>query len=307
MIIYNCATNLLFHFAPEERSIPDDDTYPGRNAAVLEAMNGALQECFGNASPWVRRDERGVILKAPTSVTIAVVQGSCEAVITGWASWMAGCSIVISGHDCDNQIRNNVAECALKYPYDGTSGTVAATVYHDCVTLGDDVLSVFGPLSVQGRVIHPRPSANFGNVLTNDYGSHEDFGITRSGYSPRIGPSSGQPLVYAVETWSPSDTESPVYRIRISPANSISGVMDYNVMLRPPVLDDLQSQSLLPIPAGFVQSIFMAIARKKLMGCPFWRDVSNADEIARSHKEAMDLLTKINPCKDSGITLIPRF
>lgn len=307
MTINECATNLMFHFSPEERSIPDSDTYPGRNAAVLEAMNGAMQECFGNSSPWVRWDERGAILKVPAAVTIAVVSGSRDAVITGWESWMAGCSIVIAGHDCDNQIRNDAAACRLKYPYDGTSGTVAATVYHDSLTIDEDVMAIFGPLSVQGRQIHPRPSADFGNVQSDDYGAHSDFGITRSNYRPRIGPSSGQPLVYTVETWSASELAAPTLRLRISPASAISGVADYRVMLRPPVIDDLLSESVPPIPFGFVQTIFMAIARKKLMACPFWRDQSNADEITRSHTEAIELLSKIHPSKESGITLISRF
>ena len=47
MNIAECAANLLRYFSPEERSIPDSVTYPGRNAEVLTAINGAFQELFG--------------------------------------------------------------------------------------------------------------------------------------------------------------------------------------------------------------------------------------------------------------------
>lgn len=306
MTIVECATNLLFHFSPEERSIPDSVTYPGRNAAVLEAMNGALQECFGESSPWVRWEERGAILKSPKEVTIAVTNGSKTATITGWESWMAGCSIVIAGHDLDNQIRNNSASAKLKYPYDGTTGTVSAMVYQDCIALDTDVLAVYGPLRGNRFTIHPRAEGAYSNRNIHDYGVHLDI-LQVDPVVPRVASAAGQPVTYMVETWSDSDTASPVIRLRLFPANQTVGAIDYRCMLKPPVLSSLSSTNTLPIPFGFVQSIFMPIARKRLMASPFWRDQSGAEEIGRGHQEALDLLKSLTPNKEASITLIPRF
>ena len=130
MTITTIASQLLTHFAPEQRSIPDSGTYSGCNGAVLAAMNGALQEMFTAAAPWVRRDERGLLLHAPaTSVSIDVTHGATAAVISAdtWQDWFAGCAIVIDGGSITNQIRNNARQVELKFPYDGaTAGSFAS-------------------------------------------------------------------------------------------------------------------------------------------------------------------------------------
>jgi hypothetical protein len=307
MTTAQCATNLLLHFAPEERSIPDSGTYPGRNAAVLEALNGALQECFGNASPWVRWDERGALLQTPTEITLDVTAGSTAATITGWQPWMSGCTVVIAGHDVDNQIRNGSASAVLKYPYGGTTGTAGGTVYQDSIPIPADVLSVHGPVRVNGMDIHPRPSADvFSTRHTDDYGSHIDFvevPVTR----PRVGAAAGRPLSYWLETWSAGNTAAPALRLRLGPANNLSGVLEYRCMLKPPVLTNIASTDSLPIPFEFVQTVFLPIARQKLTACPFFRDQSGITEINRAYQEAIRLLEKLKPSKDDGIQFIARF
>jgi hypothetical protein len=307
MTIAECANNLLLHFAPEERSVPDSVTYPGRNMAVLEALNGGLQECFGNASPWVRWDERGALLKSPTAITLDVTEGSTAATITGWEAWMSGCTVVIEGHDLDNQIRNGSASAVLKYPYGGSTGTVGGMVYQDAIPIGSDVLSIHGPIRVNGMNIHPRPSADvFNTRYTEDYDSHIDFvevPVTR----PRVAASAGRPLSYWLETWSASDTAAPALRLRLGPANSQTGGLEYRAMLKPPVISSIASTSTLPIPFGFDQTIFLPIARQKLTACPFFRDQSGLQEINRAYQEAMSLLASLKPSKDDGFTLVPRF
>lgn len=106
MTINEAAIRLFAYFSPEERSIPDSVTYPGRNAAVAGALSGALQLLFAKGGPWVRKDERGALLYAPTAITLSATNGSADATVTsGWQDWMEGCSIIIDGHTAENQIR----------------------------------------------------------------------------------------------------------------------------------------------------------------------------------------------------------
>ena len=306
MTIAEIATNLLLHFSPEERSVPDSVTYPGRNAAVLEAINGAFQECFGNGSPWLRWDERGALLKTPAAVTISVTEGSTSGTITGWAAWMEGCTIVIDGHDLDNQIRNGSSTAVLKYPYGGSTGSKNAMVYQDCIPLASDVLAVHQPVRINGTEILPRPSADVHGRSMQDYGAHLDF-VEVPVVRQRASVAAGQPVSYWVETYTASDTADPTLRLRLGPANSKAGSIEYRAMLVPPVISSIASTSTLPIPFGFDQTIFLPIARQKLTACPFFRDQGGLEEIGRAYKQALELLNSLHPSKDQGITLRPRF
>lgn len=311
--IYECATLLLGHYSPEERSIPDSPDFDGRNESVVEAMNGALQECYGNGSPWMRLDERGAILREPTSITLAVTSESNSAqILSGWASWMAGCTIVIDGHDVDNQIRNDDAALALlKYPYDGETGTVNGTVYHDCVMFDEDVMSIHGIVTVEGREVSPRVNAQLQVARTEDYGSHmdEDFSPYGSAlYKPiRAASAAGHPIAYTLETWTYDEYAHPRVRLRLIPASGKRAVMDYRAMLKPPLIGNIASLETVPVPQGFVHSIFLPIARQRLMASPFWREQGGGEEIRRAYQEAIALLQKLHPIKDSGMRLIPRF
>lgn len=307
MTIAALASQLLTYFSPEERSVPDSVTYPGRNAAVAMAMNGALQELFGNASPWVRFDDRGALIENPTPVTLAVTRGSSAATVTGWADWMAGCSIIISGSAIDNRIRNDAANAVLKYPCDVPSGSVSATVYHDCITLPADVMEAVKPVRFNRIPLSPIVSSDA--PLFTGEASEEDYGFHRR-TTPAVMPARlvdviGSPLGYAIETWSKDAESSPRTRMFLKPAPATGGHLDYKAMLAPPVvISDLAATTVLPIPLQWVQSLFFPIARQRLSGCPFYRpDAAQAEEIARAYREAITLLESLNPRKTGGTKL----
>ena len=203
------ATILLTDFSPEERAIPDAALYPGRNAWVKSAINGAIQEYWLKTGASVREEEVGDLIHAPTAVTITVTAASSESgIATGYAEWMAGCSIVIVGHDIDNQIRTaetDGTETILKYPYGGSSGTVAALVYHDSMMVRDDVMQVLKPVRVDRQEIWP--VANPGNFGLQSYG---DFGRSQNTYraplNSRVADTTGTICGYKVETYSPAET-----------------------------------------------------------------------------------------------------
>lgn len=297
MTINDCGLLLLAHFPFEERTIPDDAAYPGRNAAVVAAMYAALEECYSRESPWIREDDVGDILRPAASVTISVTENSRSAEITtGWAAWMAGCTIVIAGHDIDNQIRSDAAECTLKFPYGGTSGSVSATVYQDCLTLDAGVLLPVPPIRVDGR---PIPSLMSGSAISNplhaqDFGMHQQI----EAYD-NIDPRRASDLVgfvrgCSVESYASAGTMVPANRLRLHGTVSATSTISFKAKLKPPVITDLASTDIPPIPHEFVASIFLPIARQKLVASPFFRDQAGKEEIASAYKEARTTLASIN-------------
>lgn len=297
MTINDCGKLLLSHFPFEERLIPDDAAYPGRNAPVVAAMNAALEECYSRESPWIREDEVGDILRPAASVTISVTEGSREAEITtGWAAWMAGCSIVIAGHDIDNQIRNDSATCTLKYPYGGTTGSVAATVYQDCLTLDSNLLLVVPPVRVNGK---PIASLMVGSAISNplhvqDFGMHHQVEAYDNIDPRRAADLVGVVRGCSVESYSPDGSMVPVNRLRIHGTLSATGTVSFKAKLRPPAITDLLSDDTPPVPHEFVASVFLPIARQKLIASPFFRDQAGKEEIASAYKEARTTLASIN-------------
>jgi hypothetical protein len=296
------ATQLLTLFSPEERSIPDHADYPGRNGAVLLAMNGALQEIFGKASPWVRYDERGAVLRAPvTDVEITVTNGGTAATISAgtWQDWFSGCQIRIDGAAVENRIRNNSRAVSLKFPHDGPSGITTATVWHTSLDLGADVMEVTGGVLVNGREIFPVPSLRAGRA------GEEDFGFGGSRAEP-VGTVTGEACGYLLETWCPSANAAPALRLRLTAAPRVQSFLEYSALTVPLVVTDLASLDTLPIPLQFVQSIFYPVARQRLTACEFYRGGGNAEEIGRSYQAAMKALADLHPRKQSGIRLLSR-
>ena len=291
MNITEAAARLLSNFSPEERSIPDAVTYPGRNAAVQAALNSALQDLFAKGKPWVRTDKRGAVINAPTTVTIAVTNGSTAGTITGWASWMAGCSIVIDGAAVDNEIRNASASVVLRYPYSGTTGTKTAIVYHDSITVGTDVLELHAEVKVDNRTVHLMT----GSKAFASIGATEDFGFPQTVEDARIGVTVGLPIGYEVETWSADGTTAPVIRVRLYPAPAQAGFMSYSAMLLPPIVSDIASTDTLPIPYQFMESIFLPIATKKLRTCSFWRAATADQQIEDDYRNAILNLNESEP------------
>lgn len=305
MTVAEIAARLLHHFSPEEREIPDNENYPGRNAAVQGAMNGTLEEIFGETSPWVRSDKRGHILNAPATVPITLTNGDTAGVIEeeDWQEWFAGCTIIVSGSTFENRITNAERNVKLMLPHEGTTGSVQATVYQDSVTITADVLRVLSPVRIDRLEIHPTATTDaFTNVRSDqDYGFSRQYAGNR--YAPMTANTIGRPLTYTVESWSPSDTAIPLSRIRIFPAPDKAYSLDYSAMLLPPVVTDIASTNTLPIPHNWIDSLFIPIAEKRLSASPFWAGVISMDSLTTNYRMAMELLRSSNPRKRRGITL----
>ena len=307
MTTYEIASKLLTYFSHEERSIPDHPTYPGRNDAVKDAINAGLQELFGKGKPWVRKDERGASVNAPATVAIAVTNGSTAATIAEqhWQAWFAGCTCILPGAAVDNQIRNDEPAVLLKFPYSGASGTVLATIYPDSVTIGPDVLEVLAPVRWNRWPLLPMASpTNIPDGVYQDYGSNyvkPDTGLVIES----IADAAGLPKGYFVGTWSAFANDVQGIRMKLAPAPAAAGFLDYQVMLAPPLIEDIDDTTL-PIPFNFVHSIFLPIALKRLSDSPFWSGTNNQQAVDDAYKTALSLLADGSPNKTGGVRFVTK-
>lgn len=306
MTINDLAKKLLTYFSPEERSIPDSVTYPGRNADVARAMNAALQELFGKGRPWVRKDARGARVYGPANIPISVTEGSTSATIEAadWQAWMAGCTIVIVGADVDNEIRNDARNVVLKYPYTGATGTTTATVYCDSITLATDVMEIYEPVRLDGRKLSPLMSeaAPTQTPIFPDYGHTDHDGLPYQAPA-RTSELAGYATGYFVNTWTASGTALPVVRMKLHPAPDTPGFLDYQALIAPPTVSDLTATAVLPIATHHVESIFLPIAIKHLANSGFFRGMTSMESIGADYQAALALLSDGGPNRTSR----PRF
>lgn len=305
MTLFDAISRLLAYFPHEEREMPDSVTYPGRNAAVLGALNGALQEYYGTGQSWKRRESRGALLRAPATVTVAVTNGSDEIDFGEiWQDWFTGCTIAINGASTDNSIQS---QTGLLYPYDGPSGTVSATVVHDCVTLASDVQSVLTPVRiVDGPPLHPVNSPEqltLGRARERDYGHHQHIPAYPSAI--RKSQSTGTPLFYFVDSYQSDSYANPAYRMLISPAPAAGMLITYRARLSFPTFYDQEHDQNIPVPHDAVDSIILPIAAQRLAASPFFNQGAHTEEIARQAKLARTELFSMTAQANPGLRIRP--
>lgn len=189
----------------------------------------------------------------------------------------------------------------LKLPYAGESGTHTARLFHDCITLGADVLEVHEPVNVGGCEIRP-----FNNSSPQGRPRRDDYGFRDIGPAccppGRVSATAGTPRNFHVEAYLAGPNAVPTYRLRLMPAPSAASLIEYDAMLVPPKVSDLASTAPLPIPFDFAESVFLPIAVKKLRSSPFWRGVVGEDQVQGDYLNALGILNESQPQRRSGIS-----
>lgn len=307
MTIATLLARLLTHFSPEERTVPDSVTYPGRNAAAIQAINGALQELFTN-SVWTRRDSEGFLLFAPVTVSVTVTEGSKTVAFgAGWDTRFLGCSCRIGGATVDNRIKSvATTDATMIYPHDGPTGAADVIVWCDCLTLAANIAEVLRPVFIRGGpFLSPRPGpASLNAHQTNE----EDYGFDRLVVNPitheaDMDTVAGMPQFYTVEEFQSDDYAVPIRRLRIYPAPSGQQLLSARVRYAAPNYAATDTNKVLPVPNEYVESILIPVAEQHLTRSEFFRNESAKPAIAQSYQTAINLLRSLNPQTSSGVRI----
>lgn len=311
MTIGTILARLLTHFSPEERTIPDATAYPGRNAAGIGAINGALQELFGSKSPWTRRGTEGFLLYAPSIVTATVTEGSKTIAFGGsWDARFAGCTIRINGASCDNQViaETSGGTATMVLPHDGTSGSQSVTVYHDCLALPSTVAEVLRPVTIKGGpFLSPVPSRASLRVMRS---SEEDYGFDKLVPNPlnvevAMQEVVGIPQLYCVEQHQSDTWAVPSNRLVVFPAPSAQTLVTARVRYAAPIYATTDTSKEVPIPLEYVDSILIPVAEQHLTRCEFFRNEAAKPAIAAAYQEAIRQLQSLSPQTSHGVTFRP--
>lgn len=303
MTLGDLINRLQTHFSPEERELPDGGDYPGRSESCIAAINAAMQFLFSNHAPWTRKGTHGFILHAPTTAAVTATYGSTVLGFgDGWQDWFEGCACKVSGSSAENRIRGrdeDTGEVTLEIPHDGTTGAATVTIYHDSLTLPFEVGEVLAPVCIKGAtMLSPVPSVTHLPGYTVD--SWEDYGmehrVTRWPTLPDVASTTGTPRRYCVDAHQHTPYSAPQFRLRIFPAPASSALLEARVRYTVPVFDlNSDTNSALPIPHDYAESILVPVAEKHLTRSPFFRNDSAKQGIEDAYAQAVTMLRTLNP------------
>ena len=264
----------------------------GQRRSLISIITAALQVCYARA-PEAFAGQAGTIIAPPTSCTITAINGSPVISISGYPYDARGRSLKIDGQYYQVAI-TALGTTELVEPWQGTTGSFAATVYGDAVEITSAFHHLLGDVIVQGSgpLFAAPDRQTFLNIrdgsMTGDYGQRG--AVARDPNPP------GTPEAYWVEE-AYLATGTKRY-IRIAPFPASSARMSYTVEYKPREISiaDLSDATLvLPMPGDFVDSIFVPIVLQRWTGSPWFRNESAKPEIARQFKEALQLLAGWSP------------
>lgn len=226
------------------------DADAGQQLNILRALNNALNQItnFAPAS-WYRDDETGVVLPAPSTVSIAVTANSTaftSSDITASKATMGGQSILIDGDSFSNRIvRNQDGTLKLMMPFGGATGTTSATIYYDTIAMPSNFRRMKGSLrKVDG-----------GTIMLTDSPVR-----MRSMNAPTISMPSYARLI---SRNTDDGFHSSFLQVDALPPSSIRLFFEYNS--RPASVAALTDDRNDLVPAGYEDSVLLAIAMKSLM------------------------------------------
>lgn len=276
----------------------------GLETRIINDLNATLQEIYSLLPKnWWVNDARAALVRAPTScsVTVTADAQTITFVSPSYSAWMGGCSIVIAGDAAQNRIVVDAgASPTLLKPFQGTTGTVAATLYQDVVQCGSEVEQVMGPVQFEGQreligLAHHRELETYGNEPPVPL------------YPMEWGQRPVQlPTSYLVERHTIYSTSLTTPRIRFNSLPDQALVLNYRAKLtglpvRVTALDD--SRDYL-VPFAYTESILLPLVRFRFSTWPqFTGDRAALKEDADAAKA---LLQNLNPqgytprCVDVG-------
>ena len=123
---------------------------------IVADLNTTIREIYTEAPDgWLGSTPQAEVLRAPTTASLTATLDSKVISFAGYASWMAGCTIVIDGDPQQNMLTADAAAGAtLVYPYSGTTGVHNATVYQDALNLHTSLAMVIPPVMLRDNATY---------------------------------------------------------------------------------------------------------------------------------------------------------
>ena len=259
-------TAQLFSRLLAHASVRDPARVPfDESIEIVGAINAALSEYFSLAPARFSEQTISVVLGAPATVSVAAVNGSTS--VATFSESQRGATVVIGDDAGQNEI---VSTGAVLDAYQGTSGTVSATVYGDAVVIGN---------ATYKRVTsHPR--LNDGTELREDrnIGRGQLTGLRNT----------GKPTRYCVEMSGTAGGGRDVAILRVDPMPSRSYICRMDVSMIPLLVEvgDLSTPITVPVSHD-MENHLIALCRWHLKGNAIFPSKADTDEKADAARSAV--------------------
>lgn len=274
--------------------------------SVANYLTQAHQECSADENGEPKTQPGSGFLHGPTAVSLTVTTqgGTAISGLTTYAAWMLGCTIRINGDQQDNEI---VSSTKLARPFLGIAGATTAVVYADAITFDETVAGISGPILLSSG--QPISEAT----------SRQEF-VTRSGWPMWTGGYTEYPGYWNLPYWTygQKPTGCPLYyftdgyfdptldyvprRIRLSPMPTAADSLAFCSLINPPritvadidTVDHSDPGVKIPVINGWVESLFLPIARQLNTANPRFKNDGMRAEIFRQYEMAKRRLSALN-------------
>lgn len=264
------------------------------------AITAALQEIYSDGPANLRERQVGAVLRVPTSVTFTATQYSTTiSGFSGFASWMRGCTVRLSGDLYDNEI---ISATELMRPYMGSTGSNTATVYADAIQLPDNQECVMEPVETPNwPILTPcATKEEFSRFVsyTTSAPSLADTGSSYIGFQNKI---AGDPRAWIAEArFMPGVQSIPIF-LRFNPMPSAAIPVRYRTKIKPVTItaEDIGNTTTEPdlaIPVDWHESVLVPIALQRFTAHPALANNAVAiKEIGRQYGAAQRILAGWTP------------
>lgn len=282
--------------------------------ALGVCITAGMQEILDVGPASLSERDDGALLQAPTVVTAAVTNGSAVVTLTGYVSWMAGCTIRIAGDAYDNEL---LSATLLARPCMAPTGSASATVYGDVIQLASTIKNVLQPVSIPSfPALYPCGSreefdqfplgnARQGFRARTTFSSANGYGSGDSGSGGMIWQQRqvGIPRAYFVESrYDSSLAYVPIY-LRLSPMPAGQTPIRYRVKLKAPIFTGAQiddgsgnNPGNVSIPQDMIEMGLVSFASQRWMSQPsVVLSDRQAAEISRQYQAALQALRGMRP------------
>jgi len=283
-------------------SVPQGQPSPierGDKEDIAQIMSAAFQEIYDDGPLEMSQRPGSCYLHAPIAVTFTATQGSnTVSAVTTYASWMEGCTLRCDGDGQDNELINATT---LARPYTGTTGSTAGTVYADAYSFDDTIQHIMEPVfcgnaqALQWPIMMAGDAEEFARVggwppLSGDNSSFGAGGLSQWWYGFSRKSIGNRPFAWLADAYYDPTLAYLKRRIRFAPIPTEQLSIGFTASHNPPRITADQivegGTALLPIPNGWVESIYIPICRQLLTGHGLFTAENSKGEIMRAYSKA---------------------
>lgn len=293
MTVRDTIATMLSYLRVEQRAIPyaGGSDYEDPLPDALAACNAALQRMAALGPLFAAKQQRSAYFRAPTTVAVSGLTHGGMTATGSFPAWAAGCWVDLPGDPAMNRILSITGTTAtLQFPYLSNSSSGTAIVNVDTVELDGDIITVLEPVRFRGSK----------RVLTAAGGREE------------LSQSCGD-VRYFIE--SAISNGAVKLRMMISGYVSTDTVLEFQArtalgeITRADVYNDDAGHTdpgvALPVPANFVESIFLPLALDAFFAKPTITNydipsLRNQDAPSLIHQQAQTALVLLERMRPQG-------